>query len=231
MKTYYKIIILFLSLQISNGCTITEKSQRAYKFSVQTGLNRGGITENTNLNIVPNVKVGTGAIVDAYSGATRPGMNIGLHINKPLKYGEVESGLDYMVNYQTFTYADKENMYTGIRKLSVSQFMIPVTYNFILFKKLLPSLDIQFKCGYLVQINYVSGKDSGILPDYSVIKLSNGVVFGFSTFPVKFKNGSRLGFYIDAYRGSQIYEDYYNQKSYEIPGSSYIKGGLRFQFK
>jgi hypothetical protein len=75
MKTHYKIIILFISLLISNGCTVTEKSQRTFKFSFQAGPNKGGITENTDLNIVPNVKPADEARTDAYSGATRTGLN------------------------------------------------------------------------------------------------------------------------------------------------------------
>lgn len=231
MKTHYKIIILLVSALLWTACTITQKSQRDLKLSVLAGLNKGGITENTDLSIVPNVNTTNDNQVDAYSGATRTGMDIGIHMNKPLKYGEIESGLDYMFNSQTFTYTDDVNLYNGSRKLSVSQFMIPISYNFILFKKLLPTSDIQLKLGYLAQINFVTGEDNGILPDYTINHFSNGAVFGISAYPIKFKNGYKLGFYADAYRGSQFYEDYYNQNSFEVPGSSFIKVGLRFQLK
>lgn len=231
MKTHYKIIILLISALLWTKCSVTPKNQRAIKFSVQAGLNNGGITENTDLSVVPNVNTTSDNQIDAYSGATRTGMNIGVHMNKPLKYGEIESGLDYMFNSQTFTYADNDNMYNGNRKLSVSQFMIPFSYNFILLKKLLPSSDIQLKFGYLAQINFVSGEETGILPNYTTNHFSNGAVFGISAYPFIFKNGYKLGLYADAYRGSQFYEDYYNQKSFEVPGSSFIKVGLRFQFK
>ena len=69
-----------------------------------------------------------------------------------------------------------------------------------------------------------------ILPEYEINKWSNGALFGISAYPVKFSNGSKLGFYLDAYRGSQIYEDYYNLKSFEMPGSSFIKYGVRYRF-
>jgi hypothetical protein len=231
VKTYYKIIILLISALLLTKCSVTPKNQRSLKYSVQAGINNGGITENTDLSVVPNVNTNVDNQVDAYSGATRTGMNIGLHLNKPLKYGEIESGLDYMFNSQTFFYADNENLYNGNRKLSVSQFIVPFTYNFILFKKLFPSSDIQLKLGYLAQINIVSIEETGILPNYTTNHFSNGAVFGISAYPIKFKNGYKLGFYADAYRGSQFYEDFYNQKSFEEPGSSFIKVGLRFQFK
>lgn len=58
-----------------------------------------------------------------------------------------------------------------------------------------------------------------------------GGLFGISAYPVRFGNGSKLGFYVDAYRGSQIYEDYYNQKVFETPGSNFVKGGIRCRLK
>jgi hypothetical protein len=230
MKTHYTIFVLLLSVLIANGCKVTEKSQRVFKFSIQAGLNKGGITENTDLTIVPYVEPDDVGI-DAFSGATRTGANIGVHINEPLRYGEVETGLDFMLNHQTFKYADAGNAFTGIRNISMSQFMIPLTYNFVLFKGILPSSDIQLKFGFLTQVNIIAGKDTGDLPDYTVNPISNGILVGVSAYPLQFRNGSRLGFYANACRGSQIYVDYYNQKSFEIPGSSFITGGIRFQFK
>ena len=50
---------------------------------------------------------------------------------------------------------------------------------------------------------------------------SGGVTLGLAAFPVSFDNGSRLGLYVDRYRGSQIYKDFYNQPEFEVPGSSY----------
>ncbi len=229
MKTYYKIFVLLLSVLISNGCKVTEKSQRTFKFSVQAGLNKGGITENTDLTVVPYLDPDNVA-VDAFSGATRTGVNVGVHVNESLKYGEVETGLDFMLNHQTFSYADVGNRYTGIRNISISQFIVPFTYNFVLFKRIIPSTDIQLKFGFLTQVNIITGKDTGDLPDYTVSPLSNAILVGVSAYPVRFKNGSRLGFYASACRGSQIYEDYYNQESFEIPGSSFLTGGVRFQF-
>jgi hypothetical protein len=230
MDTRYILFFGVLIFLLIGSCTATDKAQRAYKVSVQAGLNKGGIVENTDLTVVPNAKPKAGK-PDAYSGATSMGGNIGIHVNKPLAYGEIESGLDYMYNNQTFTYTDQGNMYNGIRKLSVNQVMIPLTYNFDFFKRSLPYAEIQLKIGYLGQLNFVSENGTGILPEYSINHWSNGVVFGISAYPFRFANGSKLGFYVDAYRGTQIYKDYYNRESFEMPGSSFIKGGLRYRIK
>jgi hypothetical protein len=179
------------------------------------------------MTVVP----GAETTVDAFSGATNYGINTGIHIAKPLKYNKVESGIDYMYNLQTFTYNDAVNNYSGVRELKVLQIMIPLTYNFVLFRNLLPDADIQLKLGYAGQLNFVSESGTGTLPDYSVKPWSNGATFGISAFPVQFKNGSKLGFYFDAYRGTQVYEDFYNQKSFEMPGSSFMKFGFKYQLR
>jgi hypothetical protein len=179
------------------------------------------------MTVVP----GAESTVDAFSGATNKGINIGVHLNKSLKYNQVESGLDYMYNKQTFTYNDAVNNYAGYRELKVSQFMIPLTYNFILFRKMFPNADIHLKLGYIGQLNFVSATSTGILPDYSIKPWSNGGTIGISAYPFQFQNGSKLGFYIDGYRGTQVYKDFYNQSSFKIPGSSFIKFGLKYQLK
>jgi len=216
---------------VMSACAVTDKSERGVKLSIQAGINQGGITENTDLTVVPNAEPTPEATIDAYSGATSMGANIGLHANKPLKFGEIETGLDYMYNHQEFTYADAGNMYIGTRDFSVSQLMIPLTYNVELFEKWLPSAEIQLKFGYMAQLNFVSASGTGILPEYSINRWSNGGVFGISAYPFKFPDGSKLGFYLDAYRGTQIYKDYYNQEQFEMPGSSFVKGGIRYRFK
>jgi hypothetical protein len=108
--------------------------------------------------------------------------------------------------------------------------MLPITYNFGLFNKLIPKAELQIKVGFLGQVNFISAKGTGILPDYSVIPFSAGPTFGISVLPLSFNNGNKLGIYFDIYRGSQIYKDFYNQSSFEMPGSSFAKFGLKYQF-
>jgi len=231
MRNQFKLQLATIILLLIASCTATDKTQRKLTFSVQAGINHGGITENTDLTIVPNAEPTPEATIDAYSGATRTGANVGMHVNKPLKYGEIESGIDYMYNSQTFTYADQGNMYIGSRDLSLHQLMIPLIYNFVLFKKVLPEAGIQLKAGYIGQLNFANSEGNGMLPGYSINRFSNGGTIGISAYPFSFANGSKLGLFVDVYRGTQIYEDYYNQVSFEMPGSSFVKGGLRYRFR
>ncbi len=219
------LVCLFLS------CSILEKVSTEKKtiVSLQMGSNKGGITENTDMTVVQGVKVPSEASVDAYTGATQPGFNVGVHLNHKLKKNQIETGLDYMYNHQTFTYIDAGNNYIGVRELYVSQLMLPVTYNLGLFAKQMPEAELQVRVGLIGQVNFISGNGTGILPDYSVIPFSAGPTFGVSFLPFRFRNGDKLGIYCDIYRGSQIYKDFYNKPDYEMPGSSFVKFGLKYQ--
>jgi hypothetical protein len=232
MKLKFGFHILLSSFLLLS-CISTEKAQRRLKLSVLGGYNYGGMVENTDLNLVPNVQATPESSVDAFSGATIGGANVGLHLNKPLRYGEIETGIDYMYNYQTYSYADQGNMFIGVRKFHVNQIMLPLTYNFVLFKRSMPNAHIQIKLGVLGQINLIDISDAGLtaLPEYSINKFSSGATFGVSATPFMFQNGSKLGFYLDAYRGNRIYKDYYNQANFEMPGSAFVKFGIKYQFK
>jgi hypothetical protein len=232
MKTREILIWLSILLGMLISCTTAEHttSEKKTRISLQIGSNVGGITENTDMSMVPGVKTPSEATVDAFTGATNVGFNAGIHVNKPLRRNGLETGMDYMYNYQTFNYIDIGNKYIGIRELHVSQLMIPITYNFLLFKNTMPKADFQVKAGLIGQANFISATSTGILPEYSVMPFSGGPTLGFSAFPLNFKEGDKLGFYFDIYRGSQIYEDFYNQSTFEMPGSSFIKFGLKYQF-
>lgn len=223
--------IILIVLVFIHSCVSTEKSQRALKLSAQVGVNHGGITENTDMSVVSGVKSNDNGSIDAYTGATKVGINAGVHVNKPLRYGEIESGLNYMYNSQVFTYADDVNNFAGSRKFNVNQLLIPFTYNFCLLKRSIPDLELQFKIGYLGQANFIVCKSDGNVPNYSLNNWSQGATMGISAYPVKLNNGGRLGFFLDIYRGSIIYTDYYNQAGFEMPGSSFVKGGIRYRFK
>jgi len=220
---------MFILIITISSCTSTSElpSNKRMKFSVQGGVNIGGIVENTDMSLVPNVVVPPEASVDAFTGATRTGANIGLRVNQPLRRNELETGIDFMFNSQEFNYIDAGNHYIGVRQLNVSQFMIPLTYNFILYRK----ADVELKLGYVGQMNFVTSKAVGILPEYSINKWSGGPTIGISACPVIFANGSKLGIYFDLYRGSRIYSDFYNQASFEMPGSSFMKFGIKYQLK
>ncbi len=228
MKKIQIIAICFLILSVSS-CSVNKKTEQARQqiaFLVLAGINHGGITENTDLSLISN----TNNKPDAYSGATKIAYHTGVHIVKSLKRNQIESGIDYMLNHQIFTYNDEENEYNGTRELYVRQIMLPLTYNFNIFNKLLPDNDVQFKIGYIAQLNFVDIDNSGNLPQYTLKKWSNGLSLGVSSSLLSFKNGNNIGFYLDIYRGSRIYEDFYNRPAFEMPGTSFARLGLRYQF-
>lgn len=224
-------ISLAFTLIVLNACSITQKNAANKKliYNLQGGLNVGGIVDNTDLSKVPNHTDNSN--VDAYSGATKLGLHAGMHIKLPLKINQLESGVDIMYNDQTFTYNDLANNYIGSRDVITTQLMIPFTYNVNFLTNSLPKADLQFKLGLVGQANFAYLEHSGNIPDYSVNRFSGGFTFGFSGFLFKLKNEKSLGWYCDVYRGSQIYEDFYNQVNFEMPGSSYVKFGISCQFK
>ena len=223
------LVLISLTFTLFYGCktshqSINTENPRKPDYRFQAGINKGGIVENTDLEQIPN----TG--VDAFTGATRAGFNAGAHVVLPLWINSLETGIDYMRNNQTFTYNDDFNSYSGTLKAGVSQLMWPLTYNFGVFRKNNANGLLQIKVGHVLQYNLVSMNESGQnLPDYNISKFSNGFTLGFSAVPFRLKNGAGAGFYLDLYRGSQIFEDFYNRKDFDIPGSSYLKAGILYQ--
>ncbi|MDF1546993.1 MAG: hypothetical protein P1P88_04180 [Bacteroidales bacterium] len=226
IKNLRNKIQIWAAIILIVSCAPVEQTSKSkhLKISVLAGTNFGGITENTDMAVLADTQV------DAYTGATNAGLNVGVHLNYAVKNNQIETGIDYLYSNQIFSYSDVGNNFIGDRKLMLSQMMIPLSYNFVLFKNSLPKSDVQLKLGLLGQLNFLTTDDTGNLPDFSLNRFSGGLVFGISAFPVKFENGDKLGLYFDGYRGSQIYADYYNQSSFEMPGSSFIKFGLKYQF-
>jgi len=219
MKTKTLILVGMVSLV---GCV----SNRDIRFGAEAGVNKGGIVENTDMSLID------GASVDAYTGATPVAAHIGGHATLPVGRNDVQVGLDYMYSPQTFTYNDGLNGFSGTRDIGLSQFIMPMTYNVNLFKRILPSGSFCFKIGGALEYNLASVKDhEGRLPDYTIHPFSGGMVVGISTLPIEFKDHSRMGLSIDLYKGSQIYDDIYNRKEFEMPTSSYMKLSLIYQFK
>lgn len=242
MQLLKKILIIFLCITGVMGCVSiktqvqNDKEKRKPEYRVQLGINHGGIVENTNLTEIEtdNINGLTGATesVDAFTGATKAGVNAGAHMLIPLKTNNIELGVDYMLNNQTFSYCDSINMYYGNRKILTSQFLFPITYNIGLFKKKYKEGLLQIKLGYVFQYNLFNITSNGShLPQYSVNNFSNGITLGFTSTPFELKNGSKFGFYVDMYRGSQAYEDFYNLKTFEMPATSFFKGGIIYHFK
>ncbi|MFO8021132.1 MAG: hypothetical protein R6U65_01605 [Perlabentimonas sp.] len=220
------ILAAFLLLMgCSTPLSTINKAERKPKYRMQLGLNKGGVVENTDLSVIPNAQV------DAYSGATTKGANASAKMLVPLGRNAVETGIELMHNGQTFSYNDEANGFYGKRKLGVSQLMIPVTYSLGVFKKNNAEGLFQVKVGYMLQLNILSVSDAnGTLPNYSTNAFSNGATFGISTTPFRLNNGTKIGFYIDGYRGTQAYQDFYNRTDFEMPGTAFVKYGIIYQF-
>lgn len=226
------ITILVLTLFFIGSCKSPFKasedasSWNSLELKVQAGGNKGGITENTDIANEP------GAGVDAFSGATQTGFNLGARIALPVKSNAVETGIDIMHNRQTFTYNDPEHDFLGIRDLGLTQLMMPLTWNFGIINHPQNGRQLELKFGPVIQYNVLDVSDPGArLPDYDFNSFSAGLSAGLAASPLVFNNGSKLGFYIECYRGSQIYKDFYNQSGFEEPGSSFAKFGIVYQFK
>jgi hypothetical protein len=146
--------IIIVSAILISGCRTSDinKGQTgkwAPKYQIEMGANKGGIIENTDFALLPEVSP------DAFSGATKTGGNIGIHAVLPLRYNAVQLGLVYMYNQQTFIYNDVINNHFGERKLDVSQLMLPTTFNIGLFRKSNPQGLFQLKFGHVLQYNLI----------------------------------------------------------------------------
>jgi Outer membrane protein beta-barrel domain len=228
MKTQILFIIILI---IGTGCASSRKVSEAYqnrkvKFGVEAGANNGGIVENTDLSKVEN------APVDGFTGATSMGFHAGAHATIPVGRNDLQAGINYMFSPQKFTYNDAVNGYFGAREISLSQLVVPVTYNINLFKRKLDPGTLSLKLGGALEYNMPSIRDEGShLTDYSIKKISGGVTLGISTMPIRFSDQSRLGLSFDLYKGTQIFDDFYNRAEYEMPTSSYMKLSIIYQFK
>ncbi|HQN94252.1 MAG TPA: hypothetical protein PLQ09_09030 [Prolixibacteraceae bacterium] len=221
---------LFATLIALSGCASSQKATEAYqnrkvKFGVEAGANHGGIVENRDLQQIENMPV------DGFTGATKIGFHAGGHATIPLGRNDIQAGINYMFSPQTFTYNDAVHGYNGTRTVSLSQLSIPLTYNINLFKRWLAPGTVAVKLGGVLQYNLPKVSNSGTVTEYSMNKFSGGAQFGISALPFRFKNGSRLGTSFDFYKGSQIFEDFYNKKEYQMPTSSYMKLSIIYQFK
>lgn len=223
-QTFFLIALFALS-----GCTNSRKATEAYqdrkvRFSVEAGANHGGIVENRDLKLVDNMSV------DGFTGATKIGFHVGGHATIPIKKNDFQTGLVYMFSPQKLMYNDEVNSYNGTRTISLSQLSVPLTYSINLFKSRLAPGTVALKFGAILQYNFPEVSDMGTLTEYKIYRVSGGAVLGISALPFSFQNGSRLGASFDLYKGSQIFEDFYNKKEYEMPTSSYMKLSLIYQF-
>ncbi|MFO7879638.1 MAG: hypothetical protein R6V52_06355 [Bacteroidales bacterium] len=224
-RTQTFIIILCLLVLACAPAKDMSENGRQTEYSVQLGYNHGGIVESRGTTDEPEL------FVDAYTGATKPGINAGAHLYFPLGRHGLETGVEYMLSRQRFTYHDTDRGYDGERDIYSSQFMLPLTFNITILNSLRDGGIFQYKIGGLAQANLpLIGSENGRLPDAEFYAFSCGFLMGISSMPFDLQNGGRLGFYADIYRGSQIYHDVYNDEPMTDPGSSFYRIGFRYEF-
>ena len=224
-KIMYGAVLLLLMSCTTTSSVRDENEGWPLVLRAYAGVNKGGITENTNLEELENAEV------DGFTGATSGGFNVGAHALLPVGRNHIESGIDFMYNGQSFTYKDQVSGFAGDRNIQTTQLMVPLTFNFGMFRQRIDEGLFRLKVGYVMQYNFPMIRDEGSrLPGYSVHRFSGGMTIGFETTLFQLSNGNDLGLSLDLYRGSQVYEDYYNQSAFETPGSSYFKAGVVYQF-
>lgn len=228
MKTHSIVVI---ALVLLSGCSGTSRLSEQYqnrkiKYGIEAGVNSGGIVENTDLSKIE------GTPIDGFTGATRIGFHAGGRVTIPVGKNDLQTGVNYLFSPQEFTYNDANHGYYGTRKISLSQLCLPVTYNINLFKQHLSPGTLSLKFGGVMEYNMPSVNDKGSnLTTYTIKKFSGGATLGISSIPFHFKDESGLGLSFDLYKGTQIFDDLYNKKEFEMPTSSYMKLSIIYQFK
>lgn len=216
MKKFIKLIIPVLLLSCSTGQQTTKTH-----LSVIVGINKGGITENTDMPAL-------GKEPDAFTGATKSGYHAGIRASQRFGNVDIESGFDFMNNRQTLRYNDAGSDYAGTRDMCVNQVNVPITLGIYLFPGKLPKTGLRLSAGYLTQFNHLYTENNGPLPDYKLNKRSSGATLSLQGNLLTENGKPRLGLYGTIYRGSRIFTDPYNPAEAEMPGSSFAAIGLKF---
>jgi len=204
------------------SCASTTKlsdDDRAVKigYNLHVGSSWGGVIED--------------ATIDAVTGATKFGFNIGVHPTIDIRGRMIETGLDYIQYNQSFSYQDSEAGFNGERKLNYGELRVPVTYNFQLFRDKdnegILQLKLGLSAGYRIHENI---EDSGNNPAFTFDKFSIGPTLGVSIVPFKISENYKLGLYFDVMRGSKVYTDEYTVIN-DFGQLSSIKFGLMLRMR
>ncbi|MBN1340447.1 MAG: outer membrane beta-barrel protein [Bacteroidales bacterium] len=207
------ITLLFASCSVPEQTTSPPTNKNNYTcWTIRTGVNTGGFVDNQE--------------TDAVSGATYAGYSFGLHPEICISGKTIETGIDLHEYGQTLTYSDPVNEFIGERALTYQELRLPLTYNFRFFKNLSNCdffyLKIGLATGYLIHKNV---DEEGLLPEYEMKKFSLGPTLGVSFSPFRISPGFTIGGFVDLYRGSKVYKDFYNN-SRETGNTSCLTAGL-----
>lgn len=216
IPTVFVLLVLLISSASTTKSTEDDpKLKIAYNF--HAGSSWGGIIED-----------GT---IDAVSGATKFGLNLGVHPTFDINGRMLETGLDYIQYNQSFTYQDAETGYDGVRNLNYGELRVPLTYNFQLFRdennEGILQLKLGFSAGYRIHEKI---EHSGSTPNFSFDKFSIGPSFGIAVIPFNISDNYKLGFYVDFMRGSKVYSDDYTEVN-DSGQLSNLKFGLMLRMR
>ena len=227
-----KKILLWSALNLMvlsfSSCISTHKgSLQGYKLaverkSIEVGVVHGGIVENTDMTLIP------ASAPDAFSGATSPGFSASLHYERLIKRNYLVTGIDYMMNNQTFTYNDPANRYFGTRDIRVSQFRIPFQFQIGIFRGIMPEGMLKVRAGLSAGYTHFKISNSGFLPEtITTYPFSLGPAIGGSFTPWRAANGASISISGEMWRSfSPGFSDIYNVGAQR--GMSYGKIGFVF---
>jgi len=192
--------------------------------SVLAGPSAGGFVDNTVLSGISGASE-----TDAITGATSSAFNAGVHSGINIGGHVIETGVDYIGFKQSVTYDLSSFAVSGIRDIRFHQLRLPVTYNFRFFNNELnrPKLVVKggLSLGYTFSSSITGSED---MPVYDFSKWDYGPTLGITLYPFNLKGQYNLGFYLDMYRGSKIFNDVYHNAG-GVGNHSYMKFGLVFQ--
>lgn len=195
--------------------------------ALQIGTNRGGINDFTDLCLLDQNRVPIHSMEKAFEKGTHSGFNLGIHVNQHIRQNQIEIGLAYMNNAQTYKYTDASDCFIGLRSIDVKQFMVPISYNISMFRLLFPNSDIQLKLGYLWQFNVIDALGTGSIPDYFINTVSKGGTLGISAYLLKFGHRFKIGVFGDLYRGSHLFSNCFGLSCFPTSSSYFLKSGIR----
>jgi hypothetical protein len=230
MKINHLVSVIAILTFLASCAALRSKNdspsrEKGPHYRLLAGINHGGIVENTNMDEIEN------APTDAVTGATKAGGHLGFHILFPLGKNKLETGADLQLSNQSLKYDDAVYNYQGERTIRLTQVIVPLTYNFGFFRNKNPAGLLHLKLGLAGLLNFSDISESkGRFPDCETSPFAGGMTLGIDLLPFSFKNEAKMGFYMDLYRGTQIYKDLYNKSEFEMKGTSFARGGVLYQF-
>jgi hypothetical protein len=206
---------------------ITGATKAEVKIAVLAGGAYGGLVHNDNMRGINGVSG-----IDAITGATKVSSNAGIHLILTGHGRTVETGLDYVNLSKSINYEMPSLSVDGLRDFKTHQFRLPLTYNFGFFKNDMEQtrlvLKVGVSAGYTFSKTIEDSEDSQNLPEYEFSDWDVCGKIGFSYYFFNLNQKSRLGIYIDAYRGFKAYKDVYHESAY-LGGNAFMKFGFVFE--